>query len=295
MSGIFICYRRNDANTAVVVALHNRLERRFGDDDVFFDTEDMKPGDNFPKRIRAALEEADVVLAVIGPKWVDTIDEDKEIDWVRDELVMALEHDIPIVPVLVEDAKPLEPAELPDNLRKLAHHHAQSIGKELNRDIDDLIEHLEFMVGQHNRSRPQGTSTGEEAEAAITFLFTDIEDSSVKWEQHMQAMRQALAKHDDIIHRAADAHGGKVFGELGDGMSIAFDSPIAAVLAAYEAQHTLQDQVWEAVGGLKVRMAIITGTPQHRDGNYFGPTLNRAARLLELANGTQILLANATQ
>ncbi len=300
MAGIFISYRHDDVED-LATALHNRLEGRFGDDRVFFDTEDIAFGANFREHIEATLDAAGVVLAVVGPNWLNITDEDgrlrleKSDDWVRTELLAAAERQIPVIPVFMGGTTGLKADDLPQELRFLAEQHGKVIKSDrMNLDIDHLADNLEPLIGASHRRPAKQASTGA-GEATITFLFTDIEDSSVKWEEHTESMKEALARHDEILRSVADAHDGDVFAESGDGMSIAFASPMAAVDAAAEAQRRLRDESWDAVGDLEVRMAIHTGAPQRRADNYFGQTLNRTARLLELANGGQILLSNATE
>lgn len=119
----------------------------------------------------------------------------------------------------------------------------------------------------------------------VTFLFTDIEGSTRRWESDAEAMRSALAEHDKALRSAIEAHDGFVFSHSGDGMAAAFTSPIAAVNAAIDAQRELQ---------LPVRMGIATGEAELRDDDYFGTVLNRAARVMGAGHGGQILVADST-
>src|SRR5262245_20166284 len=114
----------------------------------------------------------------------------------------------------------------------------------------------------------------------VTFLFTDIEGSTKLWEQHPQAMRSALARHDSILRQAIESHNGYVFKTVGDAFCAAFRTAADALAAALAAQHALIGEAWGETGALRVRMALHTGAAEERDGDYFGPTLNRAARLL---------------
>ena len=118
----------------------------------------------------------------------------------------------------------------------------------------------------------------------LTFLFTDIEGSTRRWEADADAMRAALEAHDEVLRGAITGHGGRVFKHTGDGMCAAFASPRAAVDAAVDSQRKL---------GLPVRMGIATGEAELREGDYFGPVLNRAARVMSAGHGGQILLDGA--
>ena len=119
----------------------------------------------------------------------------------------------------------------------------------------------------------------------VTFLFTDIEGSTRRWEADPEAMRAALADHDEVLRSAIDAHGGFLFKHTGDGVCAVFTSPKAAVEAAIEAQQALE---------LPVRMGISTGEAELRGGDYFGPVLNRAARVMAAGYGGQVLLTDST-
>ena len=128
----------------------------------------------------------------------------------------------------------------------------------------------------------------------VTFLFTDIEGSTTRWEHHPEAMRVALARHDGLLRAVLTAHGGFVFKMVGDAVYAAFAVPTDAVSAALAAQRAVAAEQWGEVGPLRVRMALHTGTAQSRDEDYFGPTLNRVARILSTGYGGQILLSTVT-
>ena len=119
--------------------------------------------------------------------------------------------------------------------------------------------------------RPSGT---------VTFLFTDIEGSTRLWDEHPEEMREALARHDSILREAIVGHEGVVFSTGGDGVAAAFQRAGDAVAAAVAAQRSLQSESWPGATLLKVRMGLHTGETQERDGDYFGPPVNRAARVM---------------
>ena len=129
----------------------------------------------------------------------------------------------------------------------------------------------------------------------VTFLFTDIEGSTTRWEQHREAMQAALARHDAILRQAIEAHGGHVFKTVGDAFYAAFATTPDALAAALTAQRMLGAAEWGETGALRVRMALHTGTAEQRDGDYFGQPLNRVARLLVAGYGGQVLLSSAAQ
>ena len=121
--------------------------------------------------------------------------------------------------------------------------------------------------------------------SVVTFLFTDIEGSTRRWEADADAMRSALTVHDGVLKSAIEAHDGVVFKHTGDGVCAAFTSPRSAVDAAIAAQRALE---------LPVRMGIATGEAEVRDGDYFGAVLNRASRVMSAGHGGQILVDGVT-
>ena len=118
----------------------------------------------------------------------------------------------------------------------------------------------------------------------LTFLFTDIEGSTRRWETDPKAMQSALAAHDGVLRSAIEAHDGWLFKHTGDGVCAAFRSARAAIDAAVQAQRDL---------ALPVRMGVVTGEAELRGDDYFGSTLNRAARVMAAGHGGQILVGNS--
>jgi predicted ATPase/class 3 adenylate cyclase len=136
-------------------------------------------------------------------------------------------------------------------------------------------------------SKAQTAPTG-----TVTFLFTDIEGSSERWERDRSAMQDAVRRHDALMRSAIEAHHGLVFKTIGDAFCAAFALAPDAVAAALDAQRALAS---DASGdGLRVRMALHTGNADERDGDYFGPALNRVARLLVVGHGGQVLVSGVT-
>src|SRR5215204_5645368 len=130
----------------------------------------------------------------------------------------------------------------------------------------------------------------------VTFLFTDIEGSTKLWERHTGTMRTALARHDEILQEAIEGHGGFVFKTVGDAFCAAFATALDALESALAAQRALLSEHWgEEIDALRARMALHTGTADERNGDYFGPAVNRVARLLSAGHGGQVLLSLATQ
>ena len=140
----------------------------------------------------------------------------------------------------------------------------------------------------------------------VTFLFTDIEGSTMLWEQQPAAMQVALARHDTVLHQAIKASLGFIVKTTGDGVIAVFGTATSALEACVAAQRALQapqaalsspDPILSDISSpltLKVRMGLHTGAAEFRDGDYFGASLNRAARIMSAAHGEQVLLSATT-
>ena len=128
----------------------------------------------------------------------------------------------------------------------------------------------------------------------VTLLFTDVQGSTRLWEAEPAAMAPALRRHDEILRSAIEAAGGYVFKTVGDAFCAAFATAQAGVDAALAAQQELGTQDWPTSRPILVRMGLHTGVCEERDQDYFGPAVNRAARLEAVAHGGQVLLSGAT-
>jgi predicted ATPase/class 3 adenylate cyclase len=128
----------------------------------------------------------------------------------------------------------------------------------------------------------------------VTFLFTDLESSTRLWSEHPEAMRSALARHDAILRSVIAGHSGHYVKTTGDGAHAVFATASAAVDAAIAAQLALQAEDWSLPEPLRARMGIHSGPAELRDGDYFGTSVNRAARLMGVAHAGQIVVSLAT-
>jgi predicted ATPase/class 3 adenylate cyclase len=128
----------------------------------------------------------------------------------------------------------------------------------------------------------------------VTFLFTDVEGSTRLWQTDRDAMASALARHDDIVRKAVETNRGYVFSTAGDSFAAAFWRPEEALAAAEVAQADLAAVAWPTSVVIRVRMGVHTGTASERAGDYFGPTLNLAARIADAGHGGQVLVSDAT-
>jgi predicted ATPase/class 3 adenylate cyclase len=130
----------------------------------------------------------------------------------------------------------------------------------------------------------------------VTFLFTDIENSTSLWEKYPETMKSALAKHDSILKEVVESNNGQIIKTTGDGIHAVFSTAMDAVNASLEVQRTFQtSEVWETPEvSLRIRMGLHTGEAELRDDDYYGQALNRAARIMSIGHGGQILISETT-
>jgi hypothetical protein len=155
MGGVFVNYRVKDEPLGAA-AIYRELTGRFGEDQVFRDTDSLRPAEHYPDAIRRALRESDIVLVLIGPEWLTLHDSDgtrlidREHDWVRAEIADAFERDIPVLPVLLLDTPRLDKGDLPASISRLAVIQSLRIGfrdfgeglEKLARELTDRVPHL---------------------------------------------------------------------------------------------------------------------------------------------------------
>jgi predicted ATPase/class 3 adenylate cyclase len=159
------------------------------------------------------------------------------------------------------------------------------------------FEYVEAALGRvwcTGLNGPWGMPMAEFPTGTVTFVFTDLEGSTRLWDEHPEAMRVALARHDEILRGAVEDRGGRVVKSTGDGCMAAFGTAMDALAAAVEGQRALNAERWAETGPLRVRMGLHTGTAESREGDYFGGVLNRAARLTNVAHGGQVVVSQAT-
>ena len=147
------------------------------------------------------------------------------------------------------------------------------------------------------RSGPgEGGGTRELPQGTVTFLFTDLEGSTRRWEEHPAQMRDALARHNTIVRGAVESHGGVVFSTMGDGLAAVFASAREAVRGVLAAQQGLGAVDWgEVTGPLAARMGLLTDEGVLGGEHYLNQPLNRCARLMAAGHGGQALVSGATE
>ena len=146
------------------------------------------------------------------------------------------------------------------------------------------LQHMQEPAGRPDPHVTAGT---------LAFLFTDIAGSTQLWERLPGAMKRALERHDAILREAIEASAGRVVKTTGDGMMAVFPTAADGVTASLAAQRTLAAEPWTETGPLRVRMGLHAGDAERRGDDYFGPTVNRTARIMSAGHGGQVLLSAA--
>jgi len=122
-------------------------------------------------------------------------------------------------------------------------------------------------------------------------MFTDIGASTRKWESNDRAMAAAVVRHDEILRSTIEQHGGYVFKTVGDAFCATFPRAADALRCAIAVQRAIASEPWTVEGGIEVRIGLHTGDEYEvREGDYYGRSVNRAARLGSIVNPRQIIL-----
>jgi predicted ATPase/class 3 adenylate cyclase len=137
------------------------------------------------------------------------------------------------------------------------------------------------------------TSTPVTSTDALSFLFTDLGHSTRLWEDHEVSMNDALAIHDEILRSAIEDAGGYIFTTAGDSFAAAFESAEGAAEAAGRIVTRLAATEWPTPEPLRARIGLHRGAAYRRHGDYFGPVVNRTARIMGAAHPGQILASGA--
>jgi predicted ATPase len=127
------------------------------------------------------------------------------------------------------------------------------------------------------------------------FVMSDVVGSTALWEAHGDAMREALEVHDRLVHGAVESAGGRVFKHTGDGMIAVFDEVDDAAPGALGAVEALAGAQWGVTGALDVRVSVHAGAASDRDGDFFGPAVNKVARINGVGHGGQVLVSDVAR
>lgn len=170
MPKIVVSYRRQDSE-AITGRIRDRLANHYGDQSVFMDIDSIPFGADFRERVSEALQETDILIAVIGPKWTGVQKGGRsrireENDPVKIEVEHALDRGIPLIPVLVNKASMPQPADLPDGLKELSYRNAATVdsGRDFHQHMDRLIRSMDQILERRSKlGGAAGAATKETA------------------------------------------------------------------------------------------------------------------------------------
>jgi predicted ATPase/class 3 adenylate cyclase len=170
-----------------------------------------------------------------------------------------------------------------------------TLRKILGRDAIETVSGHGYRLRMPVQAVPLAAATFRPvtAQGLCTFLFTDIEGSARLWEEQPERMQLALARHDALLSDVLAIHEGAMVKRTGDGVHGVFADPAQAVAATLELQRSLADSAATAGLALRVRCGLHLGTSEIREGDYYGPEVNRTARIMRAAAGGQVLLSRA--
>ncbi len=314
MISVFICYRRADTSP-YAGRLYDALARKLGRDNVFMDVEILRPGQDWVEAIEEQVGRCDVLLALIGPAWLQAADRrgvpriGGEMDRVRLEIEAALRRGKVVIPVLFEETPMPQPEDLPESLRPLIRRHAVRISHvSFSGDLAALVREIRALQKEKSPATSREGARGQSATQAkqmavagtavarrdlptgtVTFLFSDVEGSTrLLHELGAERYAAALAEHRRVLREAFASHGGVEVDAQGDAFFIAFPTASGALQAARQAQAAL------AEGPIRVRMGIHSGTPVLNWEGYVGADVHRVARIAAAGHGGQVLVSAAT-
>ena len=179
------------------------------------------------------------------------------------------------------------------------------LAEELGLEPSGGLRRLEEQILQHDADLDWAAPASEPAVApvpperalptgTVTFLFTDLEDSTRLWDEHPTEMNTALACHDAMLRDLIAKHGGHVVKTTGDGVHAVFAAAPDAVAMAIDALQAIESEAWGAMGPLAARIGMHTGIAELRDGDYYGTVVNRASRLMAAAHPGQAILSQTS-
>ena len=320
--GIFISYRRQDASH-LAGRLYDRLADRFGDAQIFMDVDTIELGRDFAEVIAGAIGSCQVLLALIGPRWLAAAGPDGRPrladpdDFVRLEIQTALDRDIRVIPVLIDGAGMPGPGELPPPMARLSRRNALFMRHEsFRRDADELVTAIERVLAlDHDPAVERTLRLGHEVnglavDAAGLLLVTGSADGTARvWEVASGAERIRFDHDEGVTAVALDAGGGLLatgsfdptarVWDVVSGRQLTranHDSMVAAVahtpdgrlLATGSADHTAR--VWDAGSGGEQTWvghdAAVTAVALDPGGDLLATGgEDRAARVWEVTSG----------
>jgi hypothetical protein len=281
MAKITISYRRDDSMD-ITGRIFDRLTSRYGRETVFRDIDSIPPGRDFREHIQASIDDSDVLMVVVGPRWMGSTKHGQpriraETDYVRVEVEAALSRHIPVIPLLVGGADMPEPSQLPENIREFAYRNAVPIdsGRDFDHHLDGLIRATDSIIHDAAQTRPSAPAAGKSADRVDQRASVD----------EAKAIRHAAP--------ATIAPQGSLFLPLVGGVMTViglmhigwFTSNLLAAMAAGGVQQMFQD-VWNfadmsfGFGGVIVGIGTLFGTYWARSGGIVLCLLAAASNLL---------------
>ena len=187
-------------------------------------------------------------------------------------------------------------AEASDLYQRTRHRLVDELGMEPGPDLQLLLRRI-LQQDAGLAAGPSGGSTPILPSGTVTFLLTDVEGSTRRWDRHPAAMRRAMEVHDAVVGRLLITHGGMQVesGREGDSILATFTRASDAVACGAAIQREFAAQAWPEGADLHIRVALNSGEAELRSGHYYGPAVYRCARLLATGHGDQVLLTLATR
>ena len=176
--------------------------------------------------------------------------------------------------------------------RRAREHLVEELGVEPGprlRELETLVLGHDDRLGTAPAVAATDVPTG-----TVTFGFSDIEGSSRLWANDRRRMSNAAARYDEIVRAITADHDGYIFASGGDSFGVAFHRAGDAALWAGDLQLAVGDERWPRGTEIRVRIGLHTGEAEERANDYFGPTINLAARIGAAGHGGQTLASNVT-
>ncbi|NQT16481.1 MAG: TIR domain-containing protein, partial [Planctomycetes bacterium] len=250
MPRVFLSYRRDDSQ-AITDRIYDRLVVRFSEENVFKDVDNVLLGRDFRKQIDDAVRKSDVVLAVIGPNWVNAADAygrrrlEKPGDCVRVELETALRRQCPTIPVTVLGGDIPQPEELPESLADLPYQGGLAIRNDpdFKSDMDRLIHAIEKLADMSETADYGDSSPAQPPDERSSGARRVPGQKTLLWVEDDLFIRQRITpKLEDegfAVLTAADAKSAKsIFAQRGDEIDLAILDVMMPADGAFSEQET---------------------------------------------------------
>lgn len=312
MPKVFISYRRSDTTAGYASWIYERLTDSFGAGSVFMDIDSLPLGVDFAEQLAQHTASADAALILIGPGWLDAIDErgarrlDDPEDFVRREVAAVLQASVRVIPVLIDGVKMPDATALPEELRPLARRQALVFDRHGGTAFRDLTNALQEIDAPPS-SQPRvisGREVRRGSRKVVTALFCDVTGSTALGEElDPEALHGVMSRYFKELQEIVERHGGTVANPAADSIMAVFgipqvreDDALRAVRAAWEIRERTPAVAQEVGVVLSLRTAVNTGLVLSGEGENLatGDAVNLAARLEQAAAPGEILLGPET-